>query len=188
MPAADNRRALEMLATAHAAGQISDAAATNIRAWLTEPQYTEYGSSIERHLAEGQFERLNTAFWKIIEFGTGGRRGEMYEIGSAVINLRTMGESAAGLAGYVVSQAPPDTPFSCAIAYDTRHNSQKFARLCAEIMAAAGFQVYFLDGFRSTPELSFAVRYKQCCCGIMITASHNPLQWNALKLLNAKGE
>ena len=63
---------------------------------------------------------------------------------------------------------------ACAIAYDTRHRSRHFAELCSEIMAAAGFKVYFLDGFRSTPELSFAVRYKRCDCGIMITASHNP--------------
>ncbi|NIL96220.1 MAG: phospho-sugar mutase, partial [Planctomycetales bacterium] len=170
----DTTQALDRLQAAHAGGQISDAAATNIRAWLTEPQYAEYAGEVERHLVEGQFDRLNKAFWKIIEFGTGGRRGEMYPIGSAVINQRTMGESAAGLAGYVVSQSPPDTDFSCAIAHDTRHHSERFARLSAEIMAAAGFRVYYLQGYRSTPELSFAVRLKNCCCGIMITASHNP--------------
>ena len=181
MPTDDNTNAISLLDDAVSGGQISDAAANNIRTWLTQPQYADYVDSIEQHLARGEFDRLNKAFWKIIEFGTGGRRGEMYEIGSAVINERTMGESAVGLAGYVVSQSPPETNFSCAIAYDTRHNSERFARLCAEIMAAAGFQVYFLDGYRSTPELSFAVRHKNCCCGIMITASHNPPSDNGFK-------
>ena len=69
----------------------------------------------------------------------------------------------------------------CAIAYDTRHRSRHFAELCAEIMVAAGFKVYFLDGYRSTPELSFLVRYKHCSCGMMVTASHNPPSDNAVK-------
>ena len=76
---------------------------------------------------------------------------------------------------------------SCAIAYDTRHRSEDFAELCAEIMVAAGFKVYFLRGYRSTPELSFAVRYKNCSCGIMVTASHNPPSDNAVKVYWSTG-
>jgi phosphoglucomutase/phosphomannomutase len=78
-------------------------------------------------------------------------------------------------------------PLACAIAYDTRHRSREFAELCAGIMAAAGFKVWFLDGFRSTPEESFAVRAKQCDCGIMITASHNPPTDNAVKVYWSTG-
>ncbi|HYW78479.1 MAG TPA: phospho-sugar mutase, partial [Thermoguttaceae bacterium] len=78
-------------------------------------------------------------------------------------------------------------PLACAIAYDTRHRSRHFAELCSQIMAAAGFTVYFLDGYRSTPELSFAVRYKDCDCGIMITASHNPPSDNAVKVYWSTG-
>ncbi len=78
-------------------------------------------------------------------------------------------------------------PFRCAIAYDTRHNSRHFAELCAEIMVAAGFKVYFLDGYRSTPELSFAVRHTNSSCGIMVTASHNPPSDNAVKVYWAGG-
>ena len=81
--------------------------------------------------------------------------GRMYPIGSNAINDRTIGESAQGLADYVKELNPDATPLRCAIAYDTRHRSRQFAELCAEIMVAAGFQVYFLDGYRSTPELSF---------------------------------
>jgi phosphoglucomutase/phosphomannomutase len=76
---------------------------------------------------------------------------------------------------------------ACAIAYDTRHRSREFAELCAQIMAAAGFKVHFLNGYRSTPEISFAVRFKQCDCGIMITASHNPPTDNAVKVYWSTG-
>src|SRR5204863_3615882 len=76
---------------------------------------------------------------------------------------------------------------SCALAYDTRHNSRHFAELCASIMVANGFRVYFLDDYRSTPELSFLVRQKKCRCGIMVTASHNPPSDNAVKVYWSTG-
>ncbi len=179
MDQADN--ALSHLTAAREAGQISPSAAENIRHWLSEPRYADYVGSIGEHLAEQKFAELNEAFWKVLEFGTGGRRGKMYEIGTAVINERTMGESASGLATYVKSQARPGAKLACAIGYDTRHHSRTFACLSAEIMIAAGFEVYFLDGYHSTPSLSFAVRHKQCSCGIMITASHNPPSDNGFK-------
>ncbi len=85
------------------------------------------------------------------------------------------------------SQHPNEKKLACAIAYDTRHRSRHFAELCAEIMVAAGFTVYFLDGYRSTPELSFTVRFKRCHCGIMVTASHNPPCDNAVKVYWSTG-
>jgi phosphoglucomutase/phosphomannomutase len=136
---------------------------------------------VVEHVEAGKWRELDDAFWTIIPFGTGGRRGRMYPIGSNAINDRTIGESAQGLANYVKSQRGADAPLACAIAYDTRHRSEHFSRLCAEIMVAAGFRVYYLRGYRSTPELSFAVRYKHCSCGIMVTASHNPPSDNAVK-------
>jgi phosphoglucomutase/phosphomannomutase len=111
----------------------------------------------------------------------------MCSIGSNAINDRTIGESAQGLADYVKSQHVNEKHLACAIAYDTRHKSRHFAELCAGIMAAAGYTVYFLDGYRSTPELSFAVRYKKCHCGIMVTASHNPPCDNAVKVYWSNG-
>ena len=86
-----------------------------------------------------------------------------------------------------MKQQVKDTPLGCAIAYDTRHRSRHFAELCSQIMAAAGFTVYFFDGYRSTPELSFAVREMNCACGIMITASHNPPADNAVKVYWSSG-
>jgi phosphoglucomutase/phosphomannomutase len=173
--------ALTLLEAASQSGDISPSAAENIRIWLTDARYAEYVENICEHLEQQKFSDLNRVFWKILEFGTGGRRGEMYEIGTAVINQRTMGESAAGLASYVKSQSDAGRAHACAIAYDTRHHSREFARLSAEIMVAAGFEVYFLEGYHSTPCLSFAVRHKGCSCGIMITASHNPPSDNGFK-------
>jgi phosphomannomutase len=172
--------ALAQLDEAVAQERLSSAAADNIRVWLTEPRYREYAPEVLEHIRSAEWQRLDDVFWTIIPFGTGGRRGRMYAIGSNAINDRTIGESAQGLANYV-KQAVGGTNLSCALAYDTRHQSRHFAELCAEVMAANGFKVWFLDGYRSTPELSFAVRHKRCSCGLMVTASHNPPSDNAVK-------
>ena len=161
-------------------GKISDTAVDNIRSWLTEPRYADYAAQVAEHIQENKWRELDDVFWTIIPFGTGGRRGRMYSIGSNAINDRTIGESAQGLADYVKSQNQ-NGALACAIAYDTRHRSEHFARLCSEVMVAAGFRVFFLQGYRSTPELSFTVRFKGCSCGIMVTASHNPPSDNAVK-------
>jgi phosphoglucomutase/phosphomannomutase len=168
-------------------GRLSETAAENIAAWLTEPRYAEYADDVAAHIADGNWQVLDDVFWTVIPFGTGGRRGKMYAIGSNAINDRTIGESAQGLADYVKDTLGSGASLACAIAYDTRHRSEHFARLCAEIMTAAGFTVYFLQGYRSTPELSFTVRYKHCSCGIMVTASHNPPSDNAVKVYWSTG-
>ena len=168
-------------------GQLTAEAAKNIRAWLIEPRYADYAPQVAEHIDGARWKELDDVFWTVIPFGTGGRRGKMYPIGCNAINDRTIGESAQGLADYVRETLTSAASFSCAIAYDTRHQSNHFARLCAEIMVAAGFTVYFLDGVRSTPELSFAVREKACACGIMVTASHNPPSDNAVKVYWSTG-
>jgi phosphoglucomutase/phosphomannomutase len=183
----DLNTTLSQLADALAAGKITGDAAANLRTWLTEPRYAEYAAEVAREIGQGNWKQLDDVFWTVIPFGTGGRRGRMYPIGSNAINDRTIGESAQGVADYVKSQHPDEKQLSCAIAYDTRHRSRHFAELCSGIMAAAGFTVYFLDGYRSTPELSFAVRYKKCHCGIMVTASHNPPSDNAVKVYWSTG-
>ena len=92
--------------------------------------------AVAEHLQAGKFAELNDAFWNVIPFGTGGRRGKMYPIGSAVMNARTGGESAQVLADYFRNRMPADS-LACSIACDTRHRSPKFARFCAAIMAAS---------------------------------------------------
>ncbi len=170
-----------------AAGHLTQSAATNIRAWLTEARYAAYTPEVAEHIAANEWQVLDDVYWTVIPFGTGGRRGKMYPIGSNAINDRTIGESAQGLADYVKDTLGEDAELSCAIAFDTRHRSDHFARLCAEIMTAAGFTVYFLQNYRATPELSFTVREKECSCGIMVTASHNPPSDNAVKVYWSTG-
>ena len=168
-------------------GSLSQSAADNLRVWLTEDRYRQYRQQVIDHVDAGKWQALDDAFWTIIPFGTGGRRGRMYPIGSNAINDRTIGESAQGLADYVVDYAAGKSDLSCAIAYDTRHKSRHFTELCAGIMVAAGLKVYLLDDYRATPQLSFAVRYKHCDCGIMVTASHNPPSDNAVKVYWSSG-
>ncbi|QDV72363.1 phospho-sugar mutase [Botrimarina mediterranea] len=167
-------------------GKLTESAAKNLTDWLVEPRYADYAPQVAAAVEAGDWKTLDDVFWTIIPFGTGGRRGKMHPFGSNAINDRTIGESAQGLADYVKSQLG-EGDLSCAICRDTRHNGERFAKLCAEIMVAAGFKVYFLRGFRSTPELSFAVRYKKASCGIMVTASHNPPSDNAVKVYWSTG-
>lgn len=177
---------LNAVELAKSQGQITESAAKNIADWLSQPRYSEYRPELLAHIQRADWKKLDDAFWTIISFGTGGRRGRMYPIGSNAINDRTIGESAQGLADYILGQANSGN-LSCAIAYDTRHRSRHFAELCASIMVANGFQVIFLDGYRATPQLSYAVRLFGCSCGIMVTASHNPPSDNAVKVYWSTG-
>lgn len=173
-----------------AEGLVSSQSAERISKWLNEPAYAEYVPAITAHIDRGDWKALEDAFWTTIPFGTAGRRGRMYPFGTATINDRTIGESAQGLADYLRSlraATGEGDELRCAIAYDTRHNSRHFAELCAEIMVASGFRVFFFDGFRPTPELAFTVRARHCDCGIMISASHNPPSDNAIKVFWSSG-
>jgi phosphoglucomutase/phosphomannomutase len=183
---------LEAIAAAQAAGLVTPHSAATMRDWLTQPRYAEFAAElaarIDAAIADpAAWKPLDDVYWTVIPFGTGGRRGMMFPVGSNAINDRTIGESAQGLADHVRSILQPgDTP-SCAIAYDTRHRSEHFAKLCAEVLLASGFRIFFLRGFRSTPELSYAVRHTRATCGIMVTASHNPPSDNAVKVYWAGG-
>ena len=185
--ATDVARLLDSIAAARAAGTITEHSAATMRDWLTQPRYAEFAAELASRIDRGLWKELDDVFWTVIPFGTGGRRGMMYPVGSNAINDRTIGESAQGLADYVRSTLPAGETPSCAIAYDTRHRSEHFAKLCTEVLLAAGFKVFFLRGVRSTPELSFAVRSTNSTCGIMVTASHNPPTDNAVKVYWAGG-
>ena len=183
---AEIETALASVQRAHAEGKVSAGAVENLKCWLTEERYLDYRNAILEHIRDGKWQKLDDVFWTVIPFGTGGRRGRMYAFGSNAINDRTIGESAQGLADYLRS-TEPTKELRCAIAYDTRHNSRHFAELCASIMVANGFRVFFLDDFRATPQLSYTVRAKKCDCGIMVTASHNPPSDNAVKVYQSTG-
>jgi phosphoglucomutase/phosphomannomutase len=179
--------ALGSLDKAKAAGLVSASAASNIRRWLTEPPFARYRDRLLQDIEAGSWQVLDDAFFAVLEFGTGGRRGKMYPVGTNVLNERTIAESARGLADFVTSRKGSSAPRSCVLAHDTRHNSPEFARLCAGVLAAAGFKVYHFSDPRSTPLLSHAVRYLKCDSGIMITASHNPPSDNGFKCYGATG-
>jgi phosphomannomutase len=192
VPAASHAPRLAAIDAARAAGTITEHSAQTMRDWLTQPRYAEFAGELATRIDRAAHEpavwkELDDVYWTVIPFGTGGRRGKMYPVGSNAINDRTIGESAQGLADYVRSVVPAGEQPSCAIAYDTRHRSEHFAKLCAEVLLAAGFRIFFLRGFRSTPELSYAVRHTASTCGIMVTASHNPPSDNAVKVYWAGG-
>ena len=176
----DCQHAIEIARIAVTEKQLSESAFTNLQKWLTEPQYACYRPSLLKLLEAKEFGTLDTYFWEVIPFGTGGRRGLMSDFGSATINERTIAESAHGLAAYFKKYAETSSG-KAAIAYDSRINSERFARIAATVMAAHGLTVYFFKIPRSTPELSFAVRHLGCDVGAMITASHNPPSDNGFK-------
>ena len=115
-----------------------------------------------------------------IEFGTGGMRGIMGP-GDNRINKYTLGKNTQGIANYL-KKIFPNTDLKIAIAYDCRHNSKELAKLVADVFTANGILVYLFTDLRPTPELSFAVRHLDCHCGIVLTASHNPPDYNGYKV------
>lgn len=152
----------------------------NVEAWLSNAKYEEYHAELELMIKEQRWRELEDAFFKVIEFGTAGRRG-VTGVGSNRINRVTIGESAQALCVYAASQDPDARQKGVVIACDTRLSSPELSRYAAEVCAGNGFKTYLFDGFRATPELSFAVRELGCAVGIVISASHNPPQDNGFK-------
>jgi phosphoglucomutase/phosphomannomutase len=179
--------ALARLGQAESEARISKTASANMRRWLTETPFARYRDRLLEDIEQGRWRELDDAFFKVLEFGTGGRRGKMYPVGTDVLNERTIAESARGLADYVTARKGAGSARSCAIAHDTRHHSAEFADLCARVLAAAGFKVFLVTQPRSTPLLSCAVRHLGCDAGIMITASHNPPSDNGFKCYGRSG-
>ena len=159
---------------------LSEAAAKNVEMWLTQPKYAEYKQVLQEMLEERRWKDLEDSFFKVLEFGTGGRRGTT-GVGSNRINRVTIGESTQALCLYAV-QADLEAPKKgIVIACDTRLSSPELSRYAAQVAAANGFTTYIFDSFRATPELSFAVRELGCAVGIVISASHNPPADNGFK-------
>ncbi len=179
----DNARleaCLQEVSEAGTAGKLTAGAVVNLTRWLQEPQYAEYQPALAEMIEQDEFMELDALYWEVIAFGTGGRRGPMAALGSATINPRTIAESAHGLATYL-RQSGEWNSGKAVIAYDTRNQSDVFARLTAQVLAAHGMTVYFYPQPRSTPALSFSVRHLGCDLGVMITASHNPPADNGFK-------
>lgn len=145
--------------------------------WTSESFNSETRQAVQR-LIEENGNGLNEAFYKDLEFGTGGLRGIM-GVGTNRINIYTIGMATQGLANYLKKSFSGE--ISVAIAHDSRINSPLFARTTAEVFAANGIKAYLFSALRPTPELSFAIRHLGCKGGVVITASHNPKEYNGYK-------
>lgn len=148
------------------------------RKWLDGNFDPKTKDEVARMMKEDPKE-LGESFYKTLEFGTGGLRGIM-GVGTNRMNIYTVGMATQGLANYLKSQFA-DRPISVAVAHDSRNNSDLFAKTTADIFAANGFTVYLFEALRPTPELSFAIRHLHCQSGVVITASHNPKEYNGYK-------
>ncbi len=150
-----------------------------INAWLT-PAFDENTQTTIKESIANNPKDIQESFYKDLEFGTGGMRGVM-GVGTNRINKYTLGKSTQGLSNYLHKQFPGVTP-KTVIAYDCRHNSKTLAKVVADVFSANGIEVYLFEDLRPTPELSFAVRHLKCHCGIVLTASHNPPEYNGYKV------
>ena len=131
------------------------------------------------NLIENNSTELTDSFYRDLEFGTGGLRGIM-GVGTNRMNIYTVGMATQGLANYLISQLK-NTEIKVAVAYDSRNNSKEFAQITADVFSANGFKVYLFESLRPTPVLSFTIRQLNCHSGVVITASHNPKEYNGYK-------
>ena len=150
-----------------------------VNEWLT-PTFDTATQEAIKELMTTSPKELEESFYKNLEFGTGGMRGVM-GVGNNRINKYTLGKSTQGLSDYLHT-AFPNQPLKAVIAYDCRHNSDTLAKLVADVFSANGIEVYLFSELRPTPELSFAVKHLGCQCGIVLTASHNPPEYNGYKV------
>ena len=161
-----------------------DAIKATAESWLTD--FFDEATKVEvQNLIDTNTEELKERFYKNLEFGTGGMRGVM-GVGTNRINKYTLGKNTQGLSNYL-KKAYPNGQVRVVIAYDCRHNSDTLSRTVAEIFSANGIQVFLFSELRTTPELSFAVRHLDCHAGIVLTASHNPPEYNGYKVYWSDG-
>ncbi|MGB8492396.1 MAG: phospho-sugar mutase [Bacteroidales bacterium] len=151
---------------------------TRARKWLG-PEFNEETRREVAQMLEKDEDKLIDAFYQDLEFGTGGLRGIM-GAGTNRMNIYTLGMATQGLSNYIIKECGR-AGIRVALAYDCRNNSRHFAETAADIFAANGFEVYLYEALRPTPELSFAIRHYKCQSGVVITASHNPPEYNGYK-------
>ena len=150
------------------------------KVWLGDGYDAETQAAVKAMLENEDKTDLIECFYKDLEFGTGGLRGIM-GVGSNRMNIYTVGAATQGLANYL-KDAFKDLPeIKVVVGHDVRNNSRLFAEICANIFSANGIKVYLFEGSRPTPEMSFAIRELGCQSGVIITASHNPKEYNGYK-------
>jgi phosphomannomutase len=147
--------------------------------WTSEPFDIDTQKEVQ-HLIQNDLKTLEEAFYKDIDFGTGGMRGVM-GVGTNKINKYTLGKNSQGISSYL-KKVFSGEQHKVAIAYDCRHNSKSLAKVVADVFSANGVKVYLFEDLRPTPELSYALKKLDCHCGIVLTASHNPPEYNGYKV------
>jgi len=150
-----------------------------VNIWLT-PVFDEDTHTAVKEMMTSSPKELEESFYKSLEFGTGGMRGIMGP-GTNRINKYTLGKATQGLSDYL-KKSFPGAEIKVAIAYDCRHNSDTLAKTVADVFSANGIKVFLFSELRPTPELSFALKYLECHAGIVLTASHNPPEYNGYKV------
>lgn len=163
--------------------ELSPEVLANVKLWLSDPKYAEYQAETQALIDAEDWKTLEDGFYKHIEFGTAGMRGAT-GAGPARINRVTIGEAAQAMANYLLEKE--DKP-SVVIAYDTRLSSPELSKMVGSVLAASGVFVYYFESYRSTPELSFAIRHLKASAGAVISASHNPPQDNGFKIYWSDG-
>jgi len=165
--------------------QLEAATQNTINEWLNGNYDQQTKDEIQQLIDKEASTELTDAFYRSLEFGTGGLRGIM-GAGSNRINKYTIGTATQGLSNYLLKKYPGEQ-IKVAIAHDSRNNSDYFAGIAADVFSANGIHVYFFKALRPTPELSFAIRELGCRSGVMLTASHNPKEYNGYKAYGADG-
>ena len=150
-----------------------------VNEWLT-PTFDDATQDAIKEMMTSSPKNLEESFYKNLEFGTGGMRGIM-GVGTNRINKYTLGKNTQGISDYMIKSFPGEQ-LKVAIAYDCRHNSDTLAKIVADVFSANGIQVYLFSEMRTTPELSFTVKHLNCHAGIVLTASHNPPEYNGYKV------
>ena len=154
--------------------------------WLTEKEFQEFVSPLEEKIRNDKWENLMDSFYRVVIFGTGGIRGVM-DLGTNRINNYTIRWASQACANYLLRYKKESAKNGVAIAYDSRNNSEQFMRETSRVLAANKIPVFIFKYYRATPELSFTVRELHCAAGIVITASHNPPEFNGYKVYDDKG-
>ncbi len=165
--------------------QLEEKTLATVNQWLNGNYDEQTKAEIQSLLAKEAFTEITDSFYRSLEFGTGGLRGIM-GVGSNRINKYTIGTATQGLANYL-NKKYNGQKISVAIAHDSRNNSDYFAKITADVFTANHIKVYFFKALRPTPELSFAIRHLGCKSGVMLTASHNPKEYNGYKAYDEDG-
>ncbi len=177
---------LKLLNTAFEEKKLNKAAHDEIVKWLTEDEFKEFTQALTTEIKKENWEHLMDCFYRVVIFGTGGIRGVM-DLGTNRINNYTIRWASQAYAQYLLKHKANQVKQGVALAYDSRNHSQEFMKETARVLAANGIPVFVFDYYRATPELSFTVRELKCIGGIVLTASHNPPEFNGYKVYDENG-